>query len=65
MMRDANAVFLLESLLRRFVYARPRELKRQVDLRNSVLDLLDLLVDIGSSAAFRIRDDFVTPVSPN
>lgn len=63
MMREKNTVFLLEVLLQRYVYGRPLELKRQGDLREAVLFLLDLLVENGSSAAFRMRDDFVTPVS--
>jgi hypothetical protein len=63
MMRKGNTVFMLEALLQRFVYGRPLELKRQSDLREAVLFLLDLLVEQGSSAAFRMRDDFVTPVS--
>jgi len=63
MMRKGNSVFLLEVLLQRYVYGRPLELKRQGDLREAVLFLLDLLVENGSSAAFRMRDDFVTPVS--
>ena len=63
MMRKGNTVFLLETLLQRYVYGRPLELKRQSDLRETVLFLLDLLVENGSSAAFRMRDDFVTPFS--
>jgi hypothetical protein len=63
MLRKGNTVFLLELLLQQYVYARPLELKRQRELREAVLFLLDLLVDHGSSAAFRMRDDFVTPVS--
>lgn len=63
MMRKGNTVFMLEALLQRFVYGRPLELKRRSDLRDAVLFLLDLLVEQGSSAAFRMRDDFVTPVS--
>lgn len=63
MMRKGNTVFLLETLLQRYVYGRPLELKRQSDLRKAVLSLLDLLVENGSSAAFRMRDDFVTPIS--
>lgn len=62
MLRKGNTVFLLEVLLQRYVYGRPLELKRQTDLREAVLFLLDLLVESGSSAAFRMRDDFVTPV---
>jgi hypothetical protein len=63
MLRKGNTVFLLEVLLQRYVYGRPLELKRHDDLREAVLFLLDLLVEYGSSAAFRMRDDFVTPVS--
>jgi hypothetical protein len=62
MLRKGNTVFLLELLLQRYVYGRPLELKRQKDLRNAVLGLLDVLVENGSSAAFRMRDDFVTPL---
>jgi hypothetical protein len=60
---EGNTVFLLEVLLQRYVYGRPLELKRDSNLRDAVLFLLDLLVENGSSAAFRMRDDFVTPVS--
>lgn len=63
LLRRPNTVFMLESLLRRHVYGRPLELKRQPDLRNAVLHLLDTLVENGSSAAFRMRDDFVTPLA--
>lgn len=62
LLRSGNTIFLLELLLRRFVYGRPLEIKRQIDLRNAVLGLLDVLVENGSSAAFRMRDDFVTPL---
>jgi hypothetical protein len=62
MLRKSNTVFLLEVLLQRHVYAKPLELKRRGDLREAVLFLLDLLVENGSSAAFRMRDDFVTPM---
>jgi len=59
---DNEIVFMLESILQRQVYSKPVELKRRDDLRTSVLYLLDQLVDAGSSAAFRMRDDFVTPL---
>ena len=64
MIGRGNSVFRLEVLLRRYVYGRPLELKRNRALREAVLLLLDLLVENGSSAAFRMRDNFVTPVSP-
>jgi len=63
MLRKENIVFMLEVLLQRYVYGRALELKRRPELRNSVVSLLDLLVANGSSAAFRMRDDFVTPMS--
>ncbi|WP_256091683.1 nSTAND1 domain-containing NTPase [Candidatus Thiosymbion oneisti] len=61
MLAKANTVFLLEVLLQRHVYGRPLELKRDAAIRQAVLSLLDRLVEAGSSAAFRMRDDFVTP----
>lgn len=63
LLSNANSIHLLEVLLQRFVYARPLELKKRKDLREAVLFLLDQLVEAGSSAAFGMRDDFVTPVS--
>ena len=63
MLRKTNTVFMLEVLLRRHVYGRPLELKRARPIRDAGLDLLDVLVEQGSSASFRMRDDFVTPVS--
>jgi hypothetical protein len=62
MLRQGNTVFMLESLLRRYVYSRPIELKSKASLRESVVYLLDTLVESGSSSAYRMRDDFVTPL---
>ena len=64
MLQKTNTVFLLEILLQRHVYGKPLELKRDRAIREAVVFLLDSLVENGSSAAFRMRDDFVTPV-PN
>jgi hypothetical protein len=61
MLKKTNTVFLLEVLLQRHVYGRPLELKSDSRIRESVLFILDSLVETGSSAAFRMRDDFVTP----
>ncbi|MFC1597782.1 hypothetical protein ACFL5Q_07615 [Planctomycetota bacterium] len=61
MLRMSNTVFMLETLLRRFVYGRPLQLKTDSVLRDAVLYLLDVLVECGSSSAYRMRDDFVTP----
>ncbi len=59
----SNTVFMLEVILQRYVYGRPIALKSDPALRDAVLVLLDLLVEQGSSAAFGMRDDFVTPLS--
>jgi hypothetical protein len=59
---DRNTVFMLESLLRRHVYVEPHRLKSDPAVRTAVLALLDQLVEAGSSAAYRMRDDFVTPL---
>ena len=61
MLASEDTVFLLEVLLQRRVYGRPLDLKRDAKMRAAVLVLLDALIDSGSSAAFRMRDDFVTP----
>jgi hypothetical protein len=58
-----NTVFMLETLLRRFVYSRPFEAKREPRVRQAILFLLDALVQAGSSASYRMRDDFVTPIN--
>jgi hypothetical protein len=62
LLSNDNTVFLLESLLRRYVYGRPLETKREKRIREAVLCILDRLVEAGSSAAYRMRDDFVTPI---
>ena len=63
MLAKSNTVFMLEVLLQRYVYGRPLELKRDIRIRDAVLFILDCLVEAGSSAAFRMRDDFVTPAA--
>ena len=63
MLSDKNTVFYIESILRRYIYSRPAFLKSKPAIRDSVLHLLDALVESGSSSAYRMRDDFVTPIS--
>ena len=63
MLSKDNTVFYLESLLRRFVYSKPLRLKSNAEIRSAVLTILTQLVDSGSSAAYRMRDDFVTPLA--
>ncbi len=54
---------MLEVLLQRPVYGYPLKLKSEPTVREAVLFLLDTLVENGSSAAFRMRDDFVTSLA--
>jgi hypothetical protein len=63
MLSISNTVFCLESLLRQSVYSTPLQLKADAQMGSAVLKILDELVESGSSAAYRMRDDFVTPVS--
>ena len=63
MLARSNTVFMLEVLLQRYVYGRPLELKGDNRIRDAVLFILDCLVEAGSAAAFRMRDDFVTPAA--
>ena len=65
LLSDGNSVFHLESLLRRRVYGEPQRLKSDSEVRAAVLQILDHLVEAGSSAAYRMRDDFVTPAPPS
>jgi len=58
-----NVVFYLESLLRLYVYGEPHRIKSNPEKRKAALLILDVLVEAGSSAAYRMRDDFVTPLS--
>jgi hypothetical protein len=63
MLSQGNTVFYLDSLLRRFCYSEPVRIKSDPEIRSAVLMILDQLVDSGSSAAYRMRDDFVTPIA--
>ena len=63
LLSDGNTMFYLESLIQRYVYGQPLRLRSDPTLREAVLLVLDQLVDSGSSAAYRMRDDFVTPTS--
>ena len=58
---NGNTVFQLEALLGRYVHGQPKRIKSDASMRAAVLAILDYLVDAGSSAAYRMRDDFVTP----
>ncbi|HEY3863700.1 MAG TPA: hypothetical protein VGO59_17635 [Verrucomicrobiae bacterium] len=56
-----EVVFFLEIVMRRWVYSQIGKLKANPGLMEAVLVILDALVDAGSSHAYRMRDDFVSP----
>lgn len=59
---DSSAIYWLEQVLQRHVYGTPHKLKAKTEIREAVISILDELVEKGSSAAFKMRDDFVTPM---
>ena len=63
LLSDGNTVYYLEILLGGYVHGEPSRLKSVPALRDDVLYILDQLVTAGSSAAYIMRDDFVTPES--
>ena len=63
LLSNGSSVFCLESLLGRYVYGEPLTLKSDPRLRAAALSILDHLVEVGSSASYSMRDDFVTPAS--
>lgn len=58
-----GTVYYLGAILGRYVYGQPLALKENPAVRAAVIEVLDALVLAGSSAAFRMRDDFVTPLA--
>lgn len=52
----------LEEALSGLIYSGAVEVRRDPGLRNATMVVLDAMVEAGSSGAFRIRDDFVTPL---
>lgn len=61
---EKNNRLLLESLLQREVHMHSLEIRRQAKLQASVLALLDVLVDFGSSTAFQLRERIIRPPRP-
>jgi hypothetical protein len=65
MLSAGDSGVVLEALLRPFVYREPFRVKSDPPVRTAILRIIDDLVDNGSSVAFRMRDDFVTPGRPD
>jgi hypothetical protein len=58
-----NIQWYLDALIYRVIYEDLRKLKTTPRLRDATMHILDALVQAGSSVAFQLRDDFVTPYS--
>ncbi|MCH9664521.1 MAG: ATP-binding protein [Gammaproteobacteria bacterium] len=55
-----NSSSCLEALLRRYIYEESDKLRLDSDTGKSVMYLLERLVDFGSSASYRMRNDFIS-----
>jgi glycogen synthase len=58
---NETAVFYLEQILTRLVYGGNTRIRAEPQLRTSTLTILNHLVAAGSSPAYKLRDDFLTP----
>jgi hypothetical protein len=58
---DSNIRWYFEALISRVLFEDLPQVKRSQKLRKAVMHLLDALIRAGSSIAFQLRDDFVTP----
>jgi hypothetical protein len=56
-----DSVFYLESILKRLVYGGNHAVRANPNLKSATLAILDALVAFGSSPAFKLRDDLLTP----
>lgn len=59
---NENAIFYLEEILTRLIYSGNSRIRSEEALRQAALTILDALVAAGSSPAYKLRDDFLTPI---
>lgn len=63
---DGTLRWYMDALISRCLFENLTPIRRSPALRSSVMATLDALVQAGSSIAFQLRDDFVTPTAmPN
>lgn len=60
---DSNIKFHLDALVSRVLFENLSAVRKTQRLRESMMAILDALVQSGSSIAFQLRDDFVTPTA--
>ena len=61
---NRTALLLLTRVLTPLVYGPTARVRQSSTLRDAVLDILNTMVDAGSSAAFRMREFLITPAVP-
>ena len=59
--KDGNLRFHLDALVSRCLFEELSTIRKNSSLRAATMAILDGLVQAGSSLAFQLRDDFVTP----
>lgn len=59
----ARAIERLDAILSRLIYGGSVPVRRDERLRAGTLALLEAMIDGGSSSAYRMRDDFLTPLA--
>ena len=59
--QERNLLWYLNCLVSREMYEHLPNLRQSPQMRAAFLSVLDALVEAGSSLAFQMRDDFVTP----
>jgi len=57
-----TAVFYFEEILTRLIYGGNSRIRSEAQLREATLQVLDRLITAGSSRAYKLRDDFLTPI---
>ena len=62
---DKNTVYLLASVLDRYVYRNPKPLRADPNLRKDAVLILNRLVESGSPEAYKMRDHFTAPNGMN
>jgi hypothetical protein len=64
LLSDRTTLLLLARVLTPLVYGRTAAVRQSSTLRDAVLNILNAMVDSGSSGAFRMREFLITPAVP-
>jgi hypothetical protein len=56
---EVNTVYLLEKLMKEYIYKNREKIKRNVQLKKEVLVILEFLVEKGSVAGYMLRENIL------